>query len=250
MSIEFRDITFVYGRRRTLVLHDFTWCPTGTRTVLLGPNGAGKSTLLKIAAGLHAPRKGTCTLAGLSWARRGDRAEYSRTLGWMPQNIHALSALTTLDQVTYAGWLRGLSTQEARRNAQLTLERVGLTDKMTARASTLSGGQLRRVGLAEALVAAPRYLILDEPTAGLDPSQRTRFHDILNGLDDVHLLISTHDIDDLDTTYDTVAVLAQGTMKFDGPVDEFYAHGASAEKLSDTQRATRAYEHFALDPDA
>lgn len=149
----------------------------------------------------------------------------------MPQAIQPVPGLTVVEQVAYAGWLRGLSSAAARAEARHRVEAVGLADKAHVRASRLSGGQLRRVGLAAALMGDATTLLLDEPTAGLDPAQVSRFRDLIAGLDaSLAVVVSTHDVADLDEIYDRVVVLHNGHIAFDGSPGEFLSYARPGDR--------------------
>ncbi|HEX2316490.1 MAG TPA: ATP-binding cassette domain-containing protein [Thermomonospora sp.] len=211
-------------RRGSPVFHglDFVFPPG--RTVLLGPNGAGKSTLLGLAASLFLPTAGSVSYRGLDPSRRRDRSGYRRLVGWMPQNIAPIPGLTVREQVSYAGWLKGLSRREAWRRAPAALEAVELSPLGDRRCSLLSGGQLRRVGLAQTLVHDAEVILLDEPTAGLDPRQRERFRQIVLGVGEHrHIIVSTHQTEDLTDLYSSVVVLDKGTVRYSGPTSGFLA---------------------------
>ena len=190
--------------------------------MLLGPNGAGKSTLLSLGADALAPARGRVVLSDLDPARLPDRARYRRAVGWMAQQVRAVPGLTAQEQVSYAGWLKGLGRGRAWSAAAEGLERVGLAELAARKASTLSGGQLRRVGLAQVLVHGPEVLLLDEPTVGLDPAQRARFREILSALPPERpVVVSTHQVDDLSELFDTVVVIESGVIRFEGSVSAF-----------------------------
>lgn len=226
--MKFSEITFAYATRRAPVFDALTWEVPSGRTVLLGPNGAGKSTLLAIAATAVRPARGSCEVAGICFGRGGSNARRAAAVvGWMPQSIEAVRGLRTLEQIAYAGWLRGLSRRDAQRAAVEALELVDLTTLADKPSYQLSGGQLRRLGLASALVHQPRQLLLDEPTAGLDPVQRERFREILNRVpDDCDVIVSTHQVDDLTDLYDNVAVMLRGRIWFADSVEAFMALAA------------------------
>ncbi len=225
MPLSFEHVSFQYrsaflGRRATPVVVDFSWSIPPGRTVLLGPNGAGKTTLLSLAATSLIPQAGEVTLDGLS--SRHDRMALRRSIGLMPQGTRPIPGFTAREQVAYAGWLRGADAGEAESAASVALERVGLGAEAASLVSTLSGGQQRRVGLAQALVRPARVLLLDEPTAGLDPAQRSRFRSLLAEIPaDVPVLVSTHQVDDLTELFDTVVVLNSGQVRFEGAPTEF-----------------------------
>jgi len=216
-------LTFGYGRRRPPVLSDLSWTiAPGTRTLLLGPNGAGKSTLLRLLSGRLRPRSGSVRIGG-----RTDRTSLYRHVGWMPQQIEPLRGFTVREQVELAGWAGGRTSARATVAAEDAIRSVRLDDRPDTRASHLSGGQLRRLGLAQVLARESDVLLLDEPTAGLDPAQTMNFREILREIGRHRsLVISTHQVSDLIEDVDRVAVLVDGTVRFDGPVADFAALGS------------------------
>lgn len=220
--LSFQDIEYTYRGASTPALDSVTWDARTGRTVLLGPNGAGKTTLLAIAAGVMAPRHGRVRLEGPEVGLGADALR--RHIGYMPQHVRAVPGLTCREQVAYMGWLKGMSTRSAWEAAAASLADVGLQSVHGRAVSQLSGGQLRRVGLAQALVTGACFLLLDEPTAGLDPAQRSTFRDVLARLPaDNVVVISTHQVDDLAESYSTVAVLHEGRLRFEGEVSSFLA---------------------------
>jgi ABC-type multidrug transport system, ATPase component len=225
MSLHFTQIHFRYRRSRRPIFDDFSWEVPAGRTVLLGPNGAGKSTLLALGADALRPHRGAVRLPSLAHTqnrRRGSRAAYRRAVGWMPQQIRPVPGLTIHEQVAYAGWLKGLPRSQAWSAAATALEQVALIELAGRKTATLSGGQLRRVGLAQVLIHDPQIILLDEPTAGLDPAQRSRFRELLVALPpDRPVVVSTHQVDDLSDLFDTVVVLDHGHVRFSGSVAAF-----------------------------
>ena len=176
-------------------------------------------------------------VAGLIQPQHGSIAA-PEEVGFAPQQISALRGYTCFEQVTYAGWLQGLSTGEATQRASTALELVGLAGEVDTKASRLSGGQLKRVGIAEALVASHQLILLDEPTAGLDPEQRHNLRRVLQDVTraGVQIIVSTHQTDDLAQIYDDVIVLRSGHVRYAGPVQEFLTRAQDA-----TNRAESAY---------
>lgn len=222
MNLAFTDITFRYGRRSSPVLDGFTWAIAPGRTVLLGPNGAGKTTLLAIGADALQAERGSVAVGSLRPDGRGQRATFRRTVGWMPQQVRAVPGLTVREQVAYAAWLKGAERGEAWERAAAALAQVDLADLRDRLASQLSGGQLRRVGLAQVLVHDAEVILLDEPTVGLDPAQRATFREILAALPaDRPVVVSTHQVDDLSEIFSRVAVLDAGTIRYEGSVAGF-----------------------------
>lgn len=229
-TLRFAGVGFTYRggglrpRPGTRVFADFSWEMPAGRTVLLGPNGAGKSTLLALGATALAPDVGDVRMGAWSGASRRDRSTFRRAVGWMPQQVRPIGGLTCREQVAYAGWLKGLDRATAWQAAGAALDRVDLASEADRRTSQLSGGQQRRVGLAQILVHHADLLLLDEPTAGLDPNQRARFRDVLREIShEVPVLVSTHQVDDLTDLFDTVVVIDHGQTRFTGTPEQFMA---------------------------
>ncbi|MFJ5677703.1 ATP-binding cassette domain-containing protein [Streptomyces sp. NPDC093097] len=193
-------------------------------TVLLGPNGAGKSTLMGIAASWISPTRGSVTWRGINPSRAKTRASYRKAVGWLPQNVKPMPGLTVRENVAYIAWLKGMSRTDAWDASKGALERVKLGSLAERKSHQLSGGQLRRMGIAGTLAHSSEIVLLDEPTAGLDPSQRQIFRDLVTQLlCDIHVVISTHQTEDLDALYEHVVILDQGQVRFQGDTDGFLA---------------------------
>ena len=228
------DVAFSYSRfNKRWVFENFTWSvPSGTTTLLLGPNGAGKSTLLRLLSGFERPDRGSVTIGG-----SGRRRDLFDKVAWMPQAIAPMKGLTVVEQLEYAGWAAGLSRRDAISRARHLAEQVRLGDKAQQRAQELSGGQLRRLGLAQACIREAEVLLLDEPTAGLDPAQAQNFKELLESLDyPGGIVVSTHQVADLVDVVDRIALLSEGTILFEGTVPEFRALGggdSSGASLAD-----------------
>ncbi|WP_052005477.1 MULTISPECIES: ATP-binding cassette domain-containing protein [Gordonia] len=227
-----------------MALSDFSWRSGRGLTVLLGPNGAGKSTLLGVGANSLRPTRGTVRHVDGRGAVLSGR-DIRRAVGWMPQTITPVVGLTCREQVAYYGWVAGMSKSAAWASASDSLRNVDLSDRSGDKATHLSGGQLRRLGLAQTLVSSPSMLLLDEPTAGLDPSQKRSFRQLVRELAAHHgidIIISTHETDELSSTFDAVAVLDAGRLCFSGSASEFMSHGRSLR--TGVESAERAYSHF------
>ncbi|WP_238010639.1 ABC transporter ATP-binding protein [Dactylosporangium sp. AC04546] len=187
---------------------------------LLGANGAGKTTLMRILAGLLHPSAGEVRVGGHDVTTRAGRQAVQRTLGYLPQDVGVYPDLTAREFLDYVALLKGLDDGPSRRRrVGELLEVVALTSEADRRLKGYSGGMRRRVGIAQALLADPRLLIVDEPTAGLDPEERIRFRTLLAQLaGDRTVLLSTHIVDDVAQTCRELAVLSAGRQVFRGTV--------------------------------
>ena len=185
---------------------------------LLGPNGAGKTTLMRILAGILQPTGGQAFVGAYDLASARDRTAVKRMLGYLPQELGMYPDLSAREFLDYIALLKGLSDKAQRqRRVQRMLELVSLTDSAHRRLKTFSGGMKRRVGIAQALLNDPQLLIVDEPTAGLDPEERIRFRNLLSELGgDRVVLLSTHIVEDIAQTCQRVAVMTQGQVIFNG----------------------------------
>ncbi|WP_164545226.1 ABC transporter ATP-binding protein [Antribacter gilvus] len=221
--IEFQDLEVRLGGRAVLDGANGS-LPTGV-TALLGRNGAGKTTLIRSLSGLVRLHAGTVRVDGVDpFVSHSALTAYRRSLGFMPQDPPFVGSARVLDVVRYAAWLRGLTKSTEHASAMTALSDVDLGDHLRARVRTLSGGQRRRVALACALVGEPRFLLLDEPTAGLDPDQRDHFLDRVRGLaPDRTVLVSTHLMEDVLAVADHIAVLDGGRIVRSVPVAEVLA---------------------------
>ena len=150
-------------------------------------------------------------------------------VAWMPQSVQAMPGLRAREQAALAGWMQGRRRGAAWRAAGEALDAVGLLDHADVRCHHLSGGQLRRLGIAEVLAADPSAVLLDEPTVGLDPVQRTEVLELIGQLGKrCQVIVATHLVEDLATAFDSVAVLVGGRLRFSGSVDDFLGAGAGA----------------------
>jgi ABC-2 type transport system ATP-binding protein len=203
----------------------------GTITGLLGPNGAGKTTLLHLLCGLRRPTGGSLSVMGVDVTRRAANRELAERVGFLPQSFGYLPSYTVRDFVTYAGWLKKVPATELPAATERAIADVNLSDRAESRMRTLSGGMVRRVGIAAAVVHRPSLLLLDEPAAGLDPAQRAELRELLTRLSDsTCVIMSTHLIDDVRAICRDVVVLDNGQVRFTGTPDqlEASAQGPSA----------------------
>ena len=195
---------------------------------LLAPNGAGKSTLMKMLATLSFPTRGEITWNGTNIA---DLAEAYRSLiGYLPQKFGYYRNYTPRQFLKYMAALKGLERSLAEQRIRTLMDSVFLSDVINKKMKTFSGGMLQRVGIAQALLNEPKILILDEPTAGLDPKERVRFRRLLEGLGkDTVVILSTHIVSDGDKFADVLLLMKDGQLIFHGKredipgdLEEFY----------------------------
>jgi ABC-2 type transport system ATP-binding protein len=204
-------------------------------TGLLGPNGAGKTTLLRILSTVMAPDAGNLQLLGRTTGTADDLAEVRRRLGYLPQEMGFPRGFTGFAFVDYMAVLKEWTARAARHDeVRRVLDLVGLADVATKRIRALSGGQRRRVALAQALLGDPELLLLDEPTAGVDPEQRVFLRQVLSRAGERStVLLSTHQTEDVAALCDRVIVLDHGGVRFDGPVLDLVATATGKVWLAD-----------------
>jgi ABC-2 type transport system ATP-binding protein len=210
-------------------------------TGLLGPNGAGKTTLLRMLATVLAPDAGSVRLLGRDPQHARERIEIRRRLGYLPQDPGFYRSFTAFEFVDYVAILKELVERDARHDeVRRVVEAVGLGEVSHRKVRELSGGMRQRLALGQALLGHPDLLILDEPTAGLDPEQRLRFREIVSQLPHrPAVILSTHQTEDVTALCERVIVLAGGTVRFDG-APEALARTAAGRVWVDAERDERA----------
>lgn len=204
---------------------------------LLGPNGAGKTTLMRILAGILHPTSGIVAIGKFRHDSERGRTAIKRILGYLPQELGVYPDLSAREFLDYIGILKGLNDRNIRRKrvAEL-LEIVSLTDVANRKLKTFSGGMKRRVGIAQALLNDPQLLIVDEPTAGLDPEERIRFRNLLSDLGGNRtVLLSTHIVEDVAQTCQNLAVMKSGCVVFQGTTTDVIAQTQGKVWLITTQ---------------
>jgi ABC-2 type transport system ATP-binding protein len=200
---------------------------------LLGPNGAGKTTLVRGLATVLAPSAGTLTLLGEPVTGRVDLRRLRRQIGYLPQEFGFYRRFTVREFVEYLAWLKEVPAREIPGAVQRAVERVGLTDRADHKMKTLSGGMQRRAGIAQALVNDPRILLLDEPTAGLDPDQRMEFRALLRDLaSDTCVVVSTHLVEDVVAACTDVLLIDEGRLVFQGTPHDLVTAGTTDSRLA------------------
>ncbi|WP_433220059.1 ABC transporter ATP-binding protein [Dactylosporangium sp. CS-047395] len=196
---------------------------------LLGPNGAGKTTLMRALATVLRPAGGRLVLLGADVTAGADPRPVRRALGYLPQHFGHYPRFTVREFVEYVAWLKEMPRADIPGAVQRAIDRVGLTTRADTRLKTLSGGMLRRAGIAQAIVNDPRLLLLDEPTAGLDVEQRIAFRDLLRDLgEDGCVLVSTHLVEDVAAACTDAVLLDEGRFVWQGPADQVTEPGYAA----------------------
>ncbi|HET6277477.1 MAG TPA: ABC transporter ATP-binding protein [Candidatus Polarisedimenticolia bacterium] len=179
---------------------------------LLGPNGAGKSTLMRTIATLQEPDSGSISFDGLDLLRQ--KEETRKRLGYLPQEFGVYPKITAEAMLDHFAVLKGITDAKARRETvQGLLQQTNLHKARKARLGTFSGGMKQRFGIAQALLGNPRLIIVDEPTAGLDPEERLRFHNLLSAIgENIVVILSTHIVDDVSDLCSAMAIISEGRV--------------------------------------
>lgn len=205
-------------------------------TGLIGANGAGKTTLMRLLSGILIPTSGTVTCDGMDV----DTEEYRDILGYLPQEFGYYPEFSGRDFLLYMSAVKGLANPDAKRKTEELIELVGLKDAARKKVRTYSGGMKQRLGIAQALLNDPQVLIMDEPTAGLDPQERIRFRELISGLgEDRIVLLSTHVVSDLEHIADRLMIMKEGRLIWQGrweagqeDLEKFYISVINGDKKS------------------
>lgn len=234
MSVHVEQVTKSY--RGAIAVDHLTLRLTAGVTGVLGPNGAGKTTLLRMLATVLSPDSGSIRLLGESLDTARNRARVRRQLGYLPQELQYPRGFTAFGFVEYMAALKEW-TDATSRHAEVmrVLDAVQLGMLADRRLRALSGGQRRRVGIAQALIGAPRLLIMDEPTTGLDPEQRAELRGLLSDAGrSGTIVLSTHQTEDVAALCDRVIVMLSGRLLFDGSVADLVASARDHVWLADS----------------
>ena len=224
MNVEITGLTRRFGRTLAVAGVDLQAGPGVFG--LLGPNGAGKTSLLRMMATAIRPTSGTLRLLGRDPGSYGPRREIRRRLGYLPQNLGYYPGFTVAESVEYFALLKEVPAAQIPAAVALAIERVELGGKAKTKLRALSGGMLRRAGIAQAIVNEPELLLLDEPTAGLDPEQRVAFRALLRDLGrDATVIVSTHLVEDVGAACTQVALMDQGKIVFHGSPADLSEYG-------------------------
>lgn len=236
-TLSVRDLRFAYDDRVVIGDLNVTFGP-GLH-YLIGENGVGKTTLLTLMLGLRTPQRGRIELETPTGQWHTGPALRAH-IGYLPQSFSFPRRFSALEFVMHVGWLKGLPRGRLRAAASSALELVGLGDRADERMERLSGGMLRRAGIAQALVAEPPVLLLDEPTASLSPAQRVELRTLVATLAArVTVVVSTHQLEDVRHGDHHIVALGHQKVLFDGPTSRLLARrpGAPSSDLSDIEAA-------------
>jgi ABC-2 type transport system ATP-binding protein len=232
MNIELTGLTRRFGGTQAVAGVDLQAGPGVFG--LLGPNGAGKTSLLRMMATVIPPSSGRLRLLDRDPGSYAPRREIRRRLGYLPQNLGYYPSFTVVEFIEYFALLKEMPTARIPAAVAAAVERADLGSKARAKLRTLSGGMLRRVGIAQAIVNEPELLLLDEPTAGLDPEQRVAFRGLLRDLGQRStVVVSTHLVEDVGAACTEVALMDQGKIVFHGTPGELTARGEGTGAAGD-----------------
>jgi ABC-2 type transport system ATP-binding protein len=232
MNVELTELSRRFGRTQAV---DGITLHAGAGVMgLLGPNGAGKTSLLRMLATVLPPTSGRLRLLDRDPGQYKARREIRRRLGYLPQELGYYPGFTVAEFVEYFALLKEVPPARVPKAVAAAIEHVGLSDKARAKLRTLSGGMRRRVGIAQAIVNQPELLLLDEPTAGLDPEQRMAFRVVLRELgQNATVIVSTHLVEDVGAACAEVALVDAGKIVFQGTPAELTARGETLGAVGD-----------------
>lgn len=220
MKLEFKNVTKQYG---DFCAVDGISCRMEKGVYgLLGVNGAGKTTLMRMLCTIIQPSKGQILFNGQDIWKMG--AAYRETLGYLPQEFGYYPDLSVYDYMMYIASIKGLKENAAKKRTKRLLKQVGMEPYSRRKMKTLSGGMVRRVGIAQAMLNDPMVLVLDEPTAGLDPNERIRFRSLISELaEDRLVLLSTHIVSDIEYIANDIMLMKDGRLFYTGTAEKLLA---------------------------
>lgn len=217
MELTINNITKQYGDKKAV--NNFTMELIPGVYGLLGANGAGKTTIMRMICGIMGATSGTIKLSGENIADM--KEQYYDLLGYLPQDFGYYSDFTAKDFLMYISAIKGISDKDANKKIDELLKIVSLKDVENKKIKTFSGGMKQRLGIAQAMLNDPKILVLDEPTAGLDPKERVRFRNLISGFsNDKIVILSTHIVSDIEYIADKIILMKQGEIIMVGTVDE------------------------------
>ena len=215
-NIILKDVSKFYGKKQAL--NGINLEIEKGMFGLLGRNGAGKTTLMKSIATLHSVSSGDITVCGINIS---ESSKIREMIGYLPQDFSMYSNMSAYEAMDYLGVLSGLDKKTRKERIPELLSKVNLNNNLKIKVKAMSGGMRRRLGIAQAILHNPKVLIVDEPTAGLDPEERVRLRNLLSEIaDDRIVILSTHIVGDIESTCENIAVMDEGKIIFKGTVTE------------------------------
>ena len=215
-KIEIRDLSKNFGKKQAL--HHINLEIGQGMFGLLGPNGAGKTTLMKVLATLTKKSSGKVEICGIPVE---DCSQIRKIIGYLPQDFSMYGNMGAYEALDYLAVLSGMGREERAKKVPLMLEKVNLGGQHRTKVKAMSGGMKRRLGIAQAIIHDPKVIVVDEPTAGLDPEERVRFRNLLCEIaKDRIVILSTHIVGDIEATCENIAVLNHGEILFHGTVSQ------------------------------
>lgn len=213
-EIVIKNLNQYYGKKKAL--NNVNLTIENGMFGLLGRNGAGKTTLMKVLATLLPKTEGTVTVCDVPISKE---AEIRKITGYLPQDFSMYANMSVYEAMDYLGVLSGLDKKERKERIPVLLGKVNLSENSKKKVKALSGGMKRRLGIAQAILHNPKVLIVDEPTAGLDPEERVRFRNLLSEIaQDRIVILSTHIVGDIEATCENIAILEDGNIIYHGSV--------------------------------
>lgn len=215
-KIEIKDLSKNFGKKQALRHVDLE---IGQGMFgLLGPNGAGKTTLMKVLVALTKKTSGEVTLCGVPVSQC---SQIRKIVGYLPQDFSMYGNMGAYEALDYLAVLSGMGKKERAKKVPQMLEKVNLGDQHKIKVRAMSGGMKRRLGIAQAIIHDPKVIVVDEPTAGLDPEERVRFRNLLSEIaEDKIVILSTHIVGDIEATCEDIAIINEGRVIYNGTVDE------------------------------
>lgn len=240
MSLQINEVTKVYGKKKAL--EGFSCILSNGVYGLLGPNGAGKTTLINIIAGVLKPTSGEIFFNGESTNRMG--ARFLDKIGYLPQHPRFYKNYRAYEFLEYMSALKGIPPKARKQRIEQVLEMVNLSDEKNKKIGSYSGGMRQRLGIAQAMLNNPDILILDEPTAGLDPKERIRFRNLISRLSDNRtVILATHIVPDVEYISEEVILLGAGIKIAQAPAANLMdaIAGKVWDVVADTDKTVQRY---------
>ncbi len=214
INIKIQNLNKFYGKKQAL--SDINLTINQGMFGLLGRNGAGKTTLMKTLTTLLQKNSGSIEICGVPIE---DAKGIRKIVGYLPQEFSMYPSMSVMEAMDYLGVLSGIETKERKKRIEMLIKKVNLTEHKDKKVKALSGGMKRRLGIAQALLNNPKVLIVDEPTAGLDPEERIRFRNLLCDVaEDRIVILSTHIVGDIEAACENLAILNEGSILYNGTV--------------------------------